>query len=122
MSQEEVGSPIAFSMLTYKDIEQFERLLLVIYRPQNYNCVHIDGKSKEEYKRAVEGIAACLDIVFIASKSVDVYWGQYSVLEPEIIRLWKYKKWKYFINLTGQEFPLQTMWDYCKNTEGIQRF
>ena len=22
--------------------------------------------------------------------------------------LWKYKKWKYFINLTGQEFPLKT--------------
>ena len=25
--------------------------------------------------------------------------------------LWKHKKWKYFINLTGQEFPLRTNWE-----------
>ena len=25
--------------------------------------------------------------------------------------LLKYKKWKYFINLTGQEFPLRTNWE-----------
>ena len=38
-------------------------------------------------------------------------WGQFTVLEPEVIcmgDLWQFKAWKYFINLTGQEFPLRT--------------
>jgi hypothetical protein len=37
-----------------------------------------------------------------------------SVLEPELIcmrDLWKHTAWKYFINLTGQEFPLRTNWE-----------
>ena len=38
-------------------------------------------------------------------------WGKFSVLEPELIcmqDLLKRPGWKYFINLTGQEFPLKT--------------
>ena len=117
LSEEEGGFSIAFSILIYKDIEQFERLFRVIYRPQNYYCIHIDVKSKPQYRRAVQGITDCFDNVFMASRSIDVRWGGYSVLEPELVcmqDLLKFGKWKYFINLTGQEFPLQTMWDIVK--------
>ncbi len=31
--------PIAFSILTYENVEQFERLLRIIYRPQNAYCI-----------------------------------------------------------------------------------
>lgn len=31
--------PIAFSILTYNNVEQFERLLRIIYRPQNSYCI-----------------------------------------------------------------------------------
>ena len=34
-----------------------------------------------------------------------------SVLEPELVcmrELLRFTKWRYFINLTGQEFPLKT--------------
>lgn len=31
--------PIAFSILTYNNVEQFERLLRIIYRPQNAYCI-----------------------------------------------------------------------------------
>lgn len=56
----------------------------------------------------------CFNNVFLSSRSVDVVWGTFSVLEPELIcmqDLWKYKSWKYFINLTGQEFPLRTNYE-----------
>ena len=32
--------PIAFSILTYDNVEQFERFFRVIYRPQNVYCIH----------------------------------------------------------------------------------
>ena len=135
LSAEEAEFPIAFSMLIYKDVEQFERLLRVIYRPQNYYCIHVDIKSKADVKKAAKGIASCFDNIFISSQSFDVEWGSYTVLQPELNcmeDLWQYKKWKYFINLTGQEFPLQTIWDMVKilkvynganNMEGtVERF
>ena len=103
---------IAYSIVIYKDIEQFERLLRAIYRSQNYYCIHIDTKSPKIFHRAVQGILDCFPNVFIASKLVDVKWGEFTVLQADLIcmkDLWKrYKNWKYFINLTGQEFPLRT--------------
>ena len=117
VSREEEEFPIAYSILMFRDVEQFERLFRAIYRPQNYYCVHVDLKSPVEVKSSVNSIVRCFHNVFLASKSVDVQWGTYSVLEPEFIcmeNLWKYKKWKYFINLTGQEFPLKTNLDIVK--------
>ena len=103
---------IAYSIVIYKDIEQFERLLRAIYRPQNYYCIHIDTKSPKIFHRAVQGISDCFPNVFIASTLVDVKWGEFTALQADLIcmkDLWKrYKNWKYFINLTGQEFPLRT--------------
>ena len=110
--QKDEDFPIAFSVMIYKDIEQFERLLRAIYRPQNYYCIHVDRKSPEIFHRAVKMISACFPNVFLASTFVDVRWGEFSVLEADLIcmrDLWRrYKNWKYFINLTGQEFPLRT--------------
>ncbi|KAL8602113.1 hypothetical protein ACOMHN_007382 [Nucella lapillus] len=110
-SQKEKQFPIAFSILFYKDVQQMERLLRTIYRPHNVYCLHLDGKSPLSTLRAVRGLASCLPNVFLSSRAVSVEWGQYSVLEPELTcmgDLWPYHTWRYFINLTGQEFPLKT--------------
>ncbi len=117
LSQNEAEFPIAFSMVIFKDIEQVERLLRAIYRPQNYYCIHIDAKASQTIRSAMESIAKCFDNVFLSSRSIDVQWGWFSVLEPELVcmeDLIKYKKWKYFINLTGQEWPLKTNDDLVK--------
>ncbi|XP_013410416.1 beta-1,3-galactosyl-O-glycosyl-glycoprotein beta-1,6-N-acetylglucosaminyltransferase 4 [Lingula anatina] len=110
-TQEEKDFPLAFSIMTYKDIEQVERLLRMLYRPQNYYCIHVDMKSSYTFYRALLGIASCFSNVFVASKRVDVAWGEYTVLEGDLVcmrDLLTYTKWKYIINLTGQEFPLKT--------------
>ncbi|KAH9514861.1 Beta-1,3-galactosyl-O-glycosyl-glycoprotein beta-1,6-N-acetylglucosaminyltransferase [Bulinus truncatus] len=114
LTSEEENFSLAFSMMVYKDIEMVERLLRSIYRPQNYYCIHVDKKSDDQFMKAVSAIANCFENVFLAPERVDVQWGRFSVLEPELIcmkHLWKYKTWKYFINLTGQEFPLKTNWE-----------
>ena len=95
-----------------KDAEMFERLLRAIYRPQNTYCISLDHSSKPVVQAVVRAIAECFDNVFLPVQLVDVEWGKYSLLEAELVcmeeLLLRYKKWKYFINLTGQEFPLKS--------------
>ena len=102
----------------YKDAEQAERLLRAIYRPQNVYCIHVDNKTDNDTFRAMEGIANCFDNVFMARTRIDVQWGKFSVLKPDLIcmedMLQRNKKWKYFINLTCQEFPLRTNYEIVR--------
>ena len=116
VSREEADFPLAFSILMYKDVEQFERLLRAIYRPQNFYCVHIDVKASSAVHDAVRAIASCFRNIFVPQRLINVVWSMFSVLEAELIcmeELLRYK-WKYFINLTGQEFPLKTNLDIIK--------
>ena len=118
VNDEEADFPLAFSILLYKDVEQFERLLRAVYRPQNVYCVHVDNKSSTAIKDAVQSVAACFDNVFVSPNSYDVQGGTFTVLAPELTcmeeLLRRHKKWKYFINLTGQEFPLKTNWQIVR--------
>ena len=118
VNREEAEFPIAFSILMYKDVEQFERLLRAVYRPQNLYCIHVDNKSLDDVHAAVAAIARCFENVFVLQPSFDVRWGKFSVLEPELAcmktLLRRSKKWRYFINLTGQEFPLKTNWQIVR--------
>ncbi|CAL1529302.1 unnamed protein product [Lymnaea stagnalis] len=117
LTQEEERFPIAYSMVVYKDSEMVERLLRSIYRPQNSYCIHVDMKASESFLKAMSAIVRCFGNVFLSSKRVSVKWGTFSVLEPELVcmnELWRYKKWKYFINLTGQEFPLKTNFELVR--------
>ncbi|XP_052805496.1 beta-1,3-galactosyl-O-glycosyl-glycoprotein beta-1,6-N-acetylglucosaminyltransferase-like [Mya arenaria] len=110
--------PIAFSILMFAAIEQAERLFRAIYRPQNFYCFHIDAKTDNDLYDAMSRVAACFNNVHVMDKRVDVRWGQMSVLEPELLCmefLWnRSAKWKYFINLTGQEFPLKTNYELVR--------
>ena len=118
LSEEEKDFPIAYSMIVYTQTEMVLRLLRSIYRPQNVYCIHVDKKlGDSRFFQVVAEIAACFPNVFMSSRRVKVGWGQYSVLDAEFAcmeDLWKFKHWKYFINLTGQEFPLKTNYEIVK--------
>lgn len=117
INDEESNFPLAFSILVYRDAGMAERLLRAIYRPQNTYCFHIDIKSPASVYDAIHAVAGCFSNVFMTPRRVDVHWGHFSVLEPELLcleALWKYTAWKYFINLTGQEFPLKTNLELVK--------
>src|SRR6218665_712146 len=113
LSREEEDFPLAFSLAVYRDVEQMERLLRAIYQPQNLYCIHVDTKSPLLLHQTILSIARCFDNVWVSTQLVKVKWGDISVILPEIkcmTDLLKYfrGKYKYFINLTGQEFPLRT--------------
>lgn len=111
-SDEELHFPIAFSILMHENVEQVERLLRLIYRPQNFYCIHVDRKSSPSVHAALNAVARCFENVFVSSNVIDVHWGEYSLLEAELSCLRqlldKFSSWKYYINLMGREFPLRT--------------
>ncbi|RUS84603.1 hypothetical protein EGW08_007630 [Elysia chlorotica] len=146
LTQEEEEFPLAYSILVFKDIEMVERLLRSIYRPQNSYCIHVDIKSDPEFYRAVTALVKCFsDNVRLSRSRFNVQWATYSVLEPELVcmqDLWDMdeerqnketakdgqkvesrksrKSWKYFINLTGQEFPLKTNYELVKLIKALK--
>ena len=111
LSKDEEDFPIAFGIAMYKDEQQFEKLLRAIYRPQNHYCVHVDLKAEPKVYEFVKNITKCFSNIYLAERRIDVQWAKFSVLEADLIcmdQLLRQKSWKYFINLTGQEFPLRT--------------
>ncbi|XP_077984670.1 beta-1,3-galactosyl-O-glycosyl-glycoprotein beta-1,6-N-acetylglucosaminyltransferase 4-like [Glandiceps talaboti] len=104
--------PLSFAISVYKSTHQVELLLRTIYRPWNSYCIHVDKRSGTDFHLAIHQIASCFNNVFIASASVPVVWASIYVLETERVcqreLLKRDRKWKYYINLTGQEFPLKT--------------
>jgi len=133
-SDEERGFPIAFSLLTYENLEQTERLLRLIYRPQNVYCVHVDAKSSGELRAALQAIAACFDNVFVARPPIRVDWGTISVVRAELRCMRQLLvadgRWRYFVNLVGRDFPLRTnrelveilrAYDGANDVEGTRR-
>jgi len=117
-TDEERRFPIAFSLLTYENLEQTERLLRLIYRPHNIYCIHVDAKSSAEVRNGLEAIASCLDNVFIAEPPISTDWGKISIVHAELLcmrlLLVLHKRWKYFINLVGRDFPLRTNYELVK--------
>jgi hypothetical protein len=110
--------PLAFAILTYQHAEQIDRLLKLIWRPQNYYCIHIDSKSSDSFKKAIKSITNCFDNVFIAKKSENMVWGGFSILKSELNCMEDLdtpdKNWKYLIHMSGNEFPLKTNYELVK--------
>lgn len=93
-------------------MQNFERLLRAIYAPQNIYCVHVDKKSEPSFRSAIMAITSCFPNVFMVSQAVDVVYTGWSRVQADLncmADLYNAStKWKYFINLCGQDFPLKT--------------
>ena len=102
---------LAFSILMYENVEQFERLLRIIYRPQNFYCVHVDNDAASHVLQAVRSIVQCFDNVILASKQEKVLYATFSRLQADLNcmqDLIKYPSWKYLLNIANTELPLKT--------------
>ncbi|XP_074644311.1 LOW QUALITY PROTEIN: putative beta-1,3-galactosyl-O-glycosyl-glycoprotein beta-1,6-N-acetylglucosaminyltransferase 7 [Tubulanus polymorphus] len=108
-SLEEANFPLAYGILVHKDFEQFERVFRAVYMPQNYYCIHVDKKSPVAFYKAIVKLTDCFENAYVVGTREDVRWGEFSLLTAELTcarSLLKYRNWKYYINLTGFEFPL----------------
>ena len=75
---------IGFTILLHDQIEQFERLLIALYHPNNVYCVHVDAKSSDVIKMAVKSIANCFDNVFLATKLEYIVYAGFSRLRADL--------------------------------------
>lgn len=111
LTSKENKFPVAYSIIMKDSVFQFESLLRAIYRPQNIYCIHIDQNSPKEIRQAVQNIASCFqENVFTVSVARSVTKGTLSHLQAELgcLRsLLKHPEWKYFINLSENDFPLK---------------
>ena len=118
LSKEEDEFPIAFNIIMHKEVEQTERLLRAIYRPQNEYCIHVDGKQSSATIEAIRSIAKCFKNVHVASKLERVTYAGFSRLKADINCMGDLlkvsTKWKYLFNLAGQSFPLKTNLEMVK--------
>ncbi|XP_054908430.1 beta-1,3-galactosyl-O-glycosyl-glycoprotein beta-1,6-N-acetylglucosaminyltransferase 4-like isoform X2 [Poeciliopsis prolifica] len=112
VSEEEKDFPIAYSMVVHKNAWMVERLLRAVYSPNNIYCIHYDQKSTAQFAAAMEGLSRCLPNVFVSSKRETVFYASFSRLKADLNclsdLLTSEVKWKYVINLCGQDFPLKS--------------
>ncbi|XP_076586659.1 beta-1,3-galactosyl-O-glycosyl-glycoprotein beta-1,6-N-acetylglucosaminyltransferase-like [Chaetodon auriga] len=112
LSQEEEDFPLAYSIVVHHKVQNFEQLLRAIYAPQNIYCVHVDKKSEASVFSVIRAITSCFPNVFMVSQAVDVVYAAWPRVQADLncmADLYNAStKWKYFINLCGQDFPLKT--------------
>ena len=84
IENDESEMSLAYSILVYNNVEQFERLLNVLYSPNNVYCIHIDVKSDDAVKLAIKSIVDCFDNVFIATQLEHVVYEGFSRLKADL--------------------------------------
>lgn len=115
VTDEECSFPIAYSLVVHKNSAMVERILRAIYTPQNIYCIHYDQKSSKDFVTALKNLEKCFPNVFIASKIESVQYAHITRLNADLNclsdLLSSEVKWKYVINLCGQDFPLKSNYE-----------
>jgi len=102
---------IAYLILVHRYPHQFKRLFRAIYNPTNYYVVHVDKKSGAKLRIEIQDFLSSFPNTLML-QSENAVWGGYSLINIElrgIEELLKMgSKWKFFINLSAQDFPLMS--------------
>lgn len=102
---------IAYFILVHQYPEQFKRLFRAIYHPGNSYVIHVDKRSEKKVTEDVKLFLADFPNALLL-KSKNALWGGYSLVDAELrgieALLTMNPDWDFFINLSGQDFPLKT--------------
>lgn len=102
---------IAYFILVHRYPNQFKRLFKAIYDPKNDYLIHVDKRAGIGLYKEIRGFLADFPNSHLL-KSQSVVWGGYSMVEAELRGMKKLlklsTKWNFFINLSGQDFPLKS--------------
>ncbi len=102
---------IAYLILVHRYPNQFKRLFRAIYHPANYYLVHVDKRSGVGLQTEIQDFLSSFANASLL-KSQSTLWGGYSLVDAELRGIDELLKigseWKFFINLSGQDFPLKS--------------
>lgn len=101
---------IAYFIMAHHKPRQFAWLFDAIYNPVDLFLVHVDRKSSAPIHGAIaEQVSGRSNVHLLPSKPLT--WGGWSIaaIHLEAIRLLleRDQDWRYFINLSGQDYPLK---------------
>lgn len=115
---------IAYFILVHRYPNQFKRLFKAIYDPENYYLVHVDKRAGIDLYKEIQTFLADFPNSQLLT-SQNIVWGGYSMVEAELRGMKKLlklsTKWDFFINLSGQDFPLKSqsaIKDFLKENMG----
>lgn len=102
---------IAYFILVHRYPEQFKRLFRSIYDPGNHYLVHIDKSSGSEIAADIRAfLAGFSNSEILPGKNA--VWGGYSLVDAELRGMAQLLRmdgdWEFFINLSGQDYPLKS--------------
>lgn len=103
---------IAWYLALHRDIDQAARLLEVLHSAGDIFLIHLDRKSSDADARRLEAMVQGLSNVTLLERQ-PVYWGDWSQCRAELTAIKQALsagcRWDYFINLSGQCFPLHPL-------------
>lgn len=102
---------IAYFILVHRYPEQFKRLFKSIYDPANHYLVHIDKSSGPGLDIDIRNFLADFPNSEVL-QSKNATWGGYSLVDAELRGMAQLLRmsgnWEFFINLSGQDYPLKS--------------
>lgn len=102
---------IGYLLLVHRFPEQFERLFHAIHHPDHHYVVHVDANADPSVTRRIEAFLAAYPNAAMLDPR-PALWGGYSLVDAELRGMAKLLEmnpdWEFFINLSGQDFPLKS--------------
>jgi Core-2/I-Branching enzyme len=102
---------IAYFILVHRFPKQFKRLFKALYHPENYYLIHLDKKASNDIYDDIKDFLTDFPSTYIL-ESENVVWGGYSMVQAELNGISYLLKlnlnWDFFINLSGQDYPLKS--------------
>ena len=87
-------------------------------------CVHVDTKANATVAAAIDNIASCFPNVFMVSQPVKVLYAGWTRVQADLNCMSDLlnvnTKWKYFINLCGQDFPMKTNLEMVRHLQALK--
>lgn len=101
----------AYLILVHRYPQQFKRLFRAIYTPANHYLIHVDKRGGVGLQAEIRDFLSSFSNAHLL-ESQNVVWGGYSMVDVELRGIKELLKisaeWDFFINLSGQDFPLRS--------------
>lgn len=111
---------LAYFILVHHKPAQLRRLMRAIWRPQHFYVIHVDRRAPRECLRAARELARAANVALLPQSRCS--WGGWSLVRTELRamrRLMAMGEWSYYINLSGQDFPLRTQEEIAAHLERL---
>ncbi|CEJ69681.1 beta-1,6-N-acetylglucosaminyltransferase [Chryseobacterium oranimense] len=102
---------IAYFIMIHHKPEVFKAMFQKIYTRDQFYLIHIDRKAKEEFTDEIQMYLIRFPNVYIL-ESINIVAGGFSTIQAELdameFLLNVSQEWDYFVNLSGEDYPLKS--------------